>query len=79
MIGMAEIIVILIALVLLAVPVGVVIAVVFFLTTRKRSPQLPPGPSSIQNRLIELDALLSQNLISTEEREEKRKKILAEI
>jgi hypothetical protein len=79
MIGMAEIIVILIALVLLAIPVGVVIAVVFFLNTRKRPPQLPPGPSSIQNRLIELDALLSRNLISPEEHEEKRKKILAEI
>jgi len=78
-IGMPEIIMIFIVIFLLAVPVGGVIALVWYFFSRKRPPQFPQGPKSVQERLSEIDDLRSRNLISEAEHEEKRKQILSAI
>ncbi len=79
-IGMPEMIVILI--VMLAIPVGIVIALVWYFCSRSKPPQLAQPPQiqkSTQERLSEIDGLRSQNLISEVEYEEKRRLILSGI
>ena len=79
-IGMPEMIVI--SIVLLAIPAGIVIALVWYFSLRRKPSQLaqpPQIPKSIQDRLLEIDGLRSQNLISETEYEEKRKQILSSI
>lgn len=76
---MPEIVMIFIVLALLAVPVVIVIGLVWYFGSRNKPPQLPPGSSRPQDRLAELDALRSRNLISDAEHEEKRRQILRDI
>ncbi|MEO7339681.1 MAG: hypothetical protein ABI073_02285 [Luteolibacter sp.] len=64
-----------IVLAMLALPVGVAIALIWFFSSRNKPPQYPQGPG-IQERLLEIDALRAKNLISDAEHEEKRKQIL---
>ena len=78
-IGMPEMFMIFIVLALLAVPVVIVIALVWYFGSRNKPPQLPSGPSRPLDRLAELEALRSRNLISDAEHEEKRRQILSEI
>ena len=73
---MPEMIIILI--VFLAIPVGIIIALVWYFSSRRKSLQ-PPALASIQDRLLEIDALRSKNLITDAEHEEKRKMILNSI
>lgn len=75
-IGLPEMIIVLI---MLAIPVVIVAAIVWFLVVRKRQILPPPNYTSIQERLTELDALKSKNLISELEYEEKRKQILSRL
>lgn len=74
--GMPEIIMIFIVLAMLIIPVGVVIALVWYFSSRSKSSQFPAGPTTVQERLLAIEALRSQNLISDTEHEEKRKQIL---
>ncbi len=73
---MPEIVMILIMLLMLAVPVGVVLALVWYFTMRKKPPQLTPMAASPQQRLLEIDELRSKGLISEAEYEEGRRRIL---
>lgn len=76
---MPEIIVIFVVLIMLAIPVGIVIALVWYFSSRNKPPQAiqPPKVSkSSQDRLSEIDELRSQNLISEAEYDEKRRQIL---
>lgn len=69
-------------LIILAIPVGIVIALVRYFSSRSKPPQLiqpPQVPKSIQERLSEIDGLRSQNLLSEAEYEEKRRHILSGI
>lgn len=80
--GMSEIIMIFVVLILLAIPVVIAIALVWYFSNRGKPPQpaLPPQvPKSIEERLSELDGLRSRNLVSEAEYEEKRSRILGEI
>lgn len=81
-IGMPELIVIFMALIFLALPVGLVIVLVWYLSTRSKRSQrdqaLQP-PKSAEDRLSELEGLRSQHLISEAEYEEKRRQILSSI
>lgn len=76
---MPEFIMILIMIVILAIPSGIIVAVVWYFSARTKAAQAPPMRASIQDRLLELDALRSKNLISNVEYEEKRRQLLAEI
>jgi len=76
---MPEIIMIFVVLVMLAISVGVVIALIWYFSSRSKPPQLLHGSKSIQQRLSEIDGLRSQNLISEAEHEEKRRQILSDI
>ena len=79
-IGGPEIIMILVVLFLLVIPGALIVAVVLYLNRKKTPPPIPPAqsadPQSTQARLLELDSLKSQNLISEAEYEEERKRIL---
>jgi len=75
-------IMIFVMLILLAIPAGIVIALVWYFSSRSRPPQMiqpPQVPKSIQERLSEIDGLRSRNLISEAEYEEKRRQILSGI
>lgn len=74
--GMPEIIMILVMLLMLVVPVGVILALIWYFTKGKKPPQLPPMPASPQQRLLEIDDLRAKGLISEAEHEEHRRKIL---
>ena len=77
-IGIPEIVVLLF---ILAIPVGIVLLVLFLVKVTRR-PSPPPQmtlPSTPEARLQELDALKAQNLISDEEYAAKRKEILREV
>lgn len=73
---MPELIILMI--VFLAILVGSIIALVWYFSSR-RKPLQPPAPPSIQDKLVEIDALRSNNLITGAEHEEKRKMILNRI
>ncbi len=56
-----------VVLIMLAIPVGIVVALVWYFSSRSKPPQLTPPPQvlrSTQDRLAEIDSLRSQNLIS---------------
>jgi hypothetical protein len=76
--GIPEIVVLL---VILAVPVGLVLLVLFLVkvTQRQTPPQMMIPPPTSEQRLKELDALKAQNLVTDEEYEAKRKEILGEV
>lgn len=74
-----EVIVILVALIMLAIPPGIVIALVWYFCFRSKAPQQAQGPRGIQERLSEIDGLRSRNLISAAEHEDKRRQILSGI
>ena len=76
-IGLPEIVVLLF---ILAIPVGLVLLVLFLvkITQRPAQPHIMP-PAGPEQRLQELDALKAQNLISEEEYDAKRKEILGEV
>jgi flagellar basal body-associated protein FliL len=76
---MPELIVIFLALIFLALPVGAVIALAWYFSSRKKPPQIPQSPKSVQEKLSEIDDLRSRNLISEAEYEEKRMQILSDI
>ncbi len=81
-IGMPEIIMIFVVLIMLAIPVGIVVALVWYFSSRSKSPQLTQPPQILrdtQERLAEIDSLRSQNLISESEYEERRRQILSGI
>ena len=71
-IGIAEIIMILIVLALLAIPVGIIIAIVWYFFLRNKT-----NPSEyMAARLSEIDQLRAKNLITDAEYEVKRRQIL---
>ncbi len=71
---------ILVILFLLAVPVGIVLLILFIVNKTQRPGLMPPiAPATPEQRLRELDALKTQNLISDEEYETKRQEILGEV
>lgn len=73
---------IIVVLIMLAIPVGIVIILVWYFSSRSKSPQLTQPsqvPRSTQDRLAEIDSLHSQNLISESEYEERRRQILSGI
>ena len=72
---MPELIMIFIVLAMLALPVGVAITLIWFFSSRNTPPQHSQGPG-IQEKLLEIDTLRANNLISDVEHEEKRKQIL---
>jgi hypothetical protein len=76
--GIPEIVVLL---VILAVPVGLVLLVLFLvkITQRQAPPQMMIPPPTSGQRLKELDALKAENLVTAEEYEAKRKEILGEV
>jgi flagellar basal body-associated protein FliL len=76
---MPEMIVIFVVLIVLAIPVGIAIALIWYFSSRSKPPQLPQGSKNVQERLTEIDGLRSRNLISDAEHEEKRKQILSDI
>lgn len=76
---MPEIIMILIMIVILAIPSGIIVGLAWYFSARSKAAQAPPARASIQDRLLELDALRSKNLISETEYQEKRKQLLGEI
>jgi cytochrome c-type biogenesis protein CcmH/NrfG len=79
-IGMPELIMIVVVLIMLAIPVGIVVALVWYFSSRSKPPQLTQPQQvlrSTQDRLAEIDSLRSQNLISEAEYEEKRRQILS--
>jgi hypothetical protein len=78
-IGMPEIVMIFMVLVMLAIPVGIVVALIWYFSSRRKPPHLPQGPKSIQERLSEIDDLRSHDLISDAEHEEKRRQIISGI
>lgn len=64
---------------ILAIPVGIVIALVWYFSSLSKPQQMnqpPQIPRSTQERLSEIEDLRSKNLISEAEYEEKRKRIL---
>ena len=73
---MPEIVMIFVTLLILAVPVVIGIAIIWYFTSRSKSPQAVARPPSIQDRLQELDALRAKNLITEAEHEERRKQII---
>ena len=76
---MPELIMISVVLMMLTIPVGIVIALVWYYSSRSKQtqPTQPPQvPKNIQERLSEIDYLRSQNLISETEYEEGRRYIL---
>ena len=75
-IGMPEIVMIFVILVILAVPVIIAIAIIWYFTSRGKASQSAARPTSVQERLQELDALRAKNLISEAEHEERRKQII---
>ena len=79
-IGGPEMIMILVVLFLLVGPVLLAVFLILHFSKKKAAlsipPALPGGLPSTQARLLELDVLKSQNLISESEYEEKRKQIL---
>ncbi len=77
--GMPEIIMILVVLIMLAIPVGIVVGLVWYFSSRSKPTQLLQVPKSIEERLSEIDGLRSQNFISEAEYEEKRRHILSDI
>lgn len=80
--GMPEMIMIFLVLILLAIPVGIVIALVWYFSSRsmpRQVTQAPQVPRSTQDRLAEIDSLRSRNLISEAEYEEMRRQILSGI
>jgi cytochrome c-type biogenesis protein CcmH/NrfG len=79
---MPELIMIVVVLILLAIPVGIVIALVWYFSSRSKPhpmAQAPQNPKSTQQRLAEIESLRSQNLLTEAEYEEKRRHILDEI
>jgi flagellar basal body-associated protein FliL len=78
-IGISEIIMIFVVMIVLAIPVVIAIALIWYFSSRSKPPQLPQGPKSVQERLSEIDDLRARNLISEAEHEEKRKQILSGI
>lgn len=80
--GTPEIILIFVVLIMLAIPIGIAIAVVWYFASRRKQPQpiRPPQlPKGNQERLSEIEELRSRNLISESEYEEKRRQILSDI
>lgn len=80
--GMPEMIMIFVVLIVLTVPVAIAAALLWYFVLRRKphqSAQAPQSPKSTQERLSEIDALRSQNLISEAEHAEKRSRILNEI
>jgi uncharacterized membrane protein len=79
---MPELIMIFMVLIILAIPVVIVIALVWYFSSRSKPPQLTQPPEvlrSAQDRLAEIDSLRSQNLISETEYEERRRQIISGI
>ena len=70
---------ILVVLIMLAIPVGIVVGLVWYFSSRSKPTQLLQVPKSIEERLSEIDGLRSQNFISEAEYEEKRRHILSDI
>ena len=71
-----------VVLIMLAIPVGIVIALVWYFSSRSKPTQHIQPPQvhrSTQERLAEIDSLRSQNLISETEYEERRRQILSGI
>lgn len=69
-------------LVMLAMPLGGVVALVWYFSSRSRPPQLvlpPQIPKNIPERLSEMEDLRARNLISEAEYEEKRNHLLREL
>jgi hypothetical protein len=81
-IGLPELIMILAVLIMLAIPVGFVIALAWYFSSFSKQPH-PAQPTQLirntQERLSEIDGLRSQNLISENEYEERRGQILSDI
>lgn len=76
---MPEIVMIVIVMFVLAVPAVIVIALVWYFTSRRKSAQPPQAPRGIPERLAELDGLRARNLITEAEYDERRRQILAGI
>jgi hypothetical protein len=77
--GMPEIFMIFVVLIMLAIPVGIAIVLIWYFSSRNKPPQLPQGSRSIEERLSEIDGLRARNLISEAEHDEKRRQILGDI
>jgi cytochrome c-type biogenesis protein CcmH/NrfG len=79
---MPELTVIFVVMIMLAIPVGIVIALVWYFSSHSKQPQTTQ-PTQLANytqeRLSEIDGLRSQNLISGTEYEERRRHILSGI
>jgi hypothetical protein len=71
-IGGPEMIMIFVVLVLLVLPAVLIVVLVKYFQSKSR----PPAPPTAQAKLMELNHLRSQNLLSAEEYEAKRKQIL---
>lgn len=81
-IGIPELIMIFVVLIMLAIPVGIIIAFVWYFSSRSKPPQVTQPPQvlrSTHDRLLEIDSLRSQNLISETEYEERRRQIISGI
>jgi hypothetical protein len=79
-IGIPEIIMIFMVVMMLAIPVGIVMALVWYFRSRGRPPhraQPPQVPGSSRDRLEETDSLRSRNVVSDSEHEESRRHILS--
>jgi len=68
-----------VVLIMIAIPVGIVVALVWYFSSRSKPTQPPQVFRSAQDRLAELDRLHAQNLISEAEHEERRRQILSGI
>ena len=72
-----------VVLILLALPAGIAIVLLWYFYLKRNKPpqptQPPQVPRSTQDRLSELDGLRSQKLISETEYEERRRHILSGI
>lgn len=87
-----DLIIILLILALLGIPIGIVIVMVLtgrgaFSTRKNTSPSAPPPmvpppvprPASVSERLEQLNLLREKNLITQEEFEEQRRRIIREV
>jgi hypothetical protein len=81
-IGMPELIMILVVLIMLAIPVDFVIALTWYFSSFSKQSH-PAQPTQLikntQERLSEIDGLRSQNLISENDYEERRRHIFSDI
>jgi hypothetical protein len=64
---MPEMIMIVIVLIMLGVSAGIVFALVWYFSPRRKAARLPQGPRGVAERLSELDDLRSRNLITESE------------